>query len=1444
MDKHVVTTLFPKAVPLLTYLQVILEDSLLQELLHLLKSKDEKHLSTYNAIAHDIYIINDAEDPMIKFKTCDNKRNLQQILYDAAQHWVSTGRQKKQEDINCLCFGYEKMRDHPNQYYNGASGGVVCSRNYNDIVIEHTNTIHALLLSSVPWNTISDFLGESIIRKILSLPCFMRMHNGSFIQVAGKLTSQLIHANANTQSVIETKPYYYSRKKGVNCNNKFVISGASQIPRRSIFYNFMYNRYAGLPSRHVMRKSGTTGTCLVKHIFMPYRQLFDSYSNYLGHVQEADAFDPAQPVMKKLSAIFATVLMSYKCIGMLKTLQKFCPLHSAGVSGGAADKGGTGGAQQVEDKVFAQIIESIHSRENDEIFLSKLGDNSDDLSDAEPESQLTESVDMYNSDVDGDEHTFDESPTDILVSCLYPTQNTQVTDDVVAATTTPTSTERESVVPAVTNGPKSKKRKRGCRGGTRRKQTQLVHRYKKEVIHKTTSSVKNAAQPTRKKLIRVGDRLLGKIVVSSRRDDYFRASGYFTQDESDEGSDCSSSMCSDQPSSEFMYDVSDEPVKKSNGKKRVKRVRHRVRDARSTMNISQESLVSSADGFLKAILLRDNKFTEVSTGSDPEVAVNTANQRDRKRIQLCHSALYDKAREGVAAASDEVNLLSWVSPVSSVSDFVKSVCRRTFTRENIWKSNRNMNVFMAAIDTYVHLGCKETMSIAQLSQHFHVKDMVWLWGDDAGTSKKRKRIHTHHSLVQSIFQIFLFWLFDDFVNPLLGACFYVTEAQDRGCEVGFYRKPTWSKVVSIGKEQIKAGFVPIAQSCSSKNKSKNKREVLKPLIRFVPKTKSIRPICHYPTDWDLQIQRNHTLQVLKHLCHYNRELVGFGLDGGDDDLYFKIRQYKSTVLKGVDDAGTKFYVAVLDLEKCFDNVNTSILYDLLDDILDGVLDSTVIDTAHGPAQRGAASDDFYYLKGIPENNAIIQKYVVCQHIKSMEIPISKTVSHVCLDSDLIPFKDAAPGLCGKYRQAVISDRVRYPRVTLKHVKDVIKTHLFDHEVKMPFCTDSRHSETTGSTPPKSTSTKNQNIFQQIRGIPQGSVLSVMLCNLYYGHAERKLFGSNDEVNKLGIGTESLVMRKMDDYIMISTCKESVEHWLQKIYTGLKLYDSKINPLKTRVNFDCAVDIEGSRVALPNCNPTGTPHQHITWCGYLLDMTTLEWKPSFCRMLEIPLKYSVDRMSGGRSVTQGSLLRRVMKAYMRTKTHALVLDTEVINTVPTVVQNIYTIFLMAAMRTHCYLLKSDGGLHKVIHTNTFFLCQCIDEAVVFGARLIHCRTKNKLTMPKGRTLTLGSVDRNYRDAAQDAEGNPYQRFVQAIDFDTKTFGSCEITTENAVCLGFKAFIRVLTHCNYPLYHDVVKYLRSKLEVARKSLEDDKLLEAYDRIIAEARCDGLIDAAILT
>jgi retron-type reverse transcriptase len=43
------------------------------------------------------------------------------------------------------------------------------------------------------------------------------------------------------------------------------------------------------------------------------------------------------------------------------------------------------------------------------------------------------------------------------------------------------------------------------------------------------------------------------------------------------------------------------------------------------------------------------------------------------------------------------------------------------------------------------------------------------------------------------------------------------------------------------------------------------------------------------------------------------------------------------------------------------------------------------------------------------------------------------------------------------------------------------------------------------------STKSE-FFTQIRGIPQGSVLSPLLCNLYYGDVENRVLLSTTEVS--------------------------------------------------------------------------------------------------------------------------------------------------------------------------------------------------------------------------------------------------------------------------------------------------------------------------------------------
>jgi len=111
-------------------------------------------------------------------------------------------------------------------------------------------------------------------------------------------------------------------------------------------------------------------------------------------------------------------------------------------------------------------------------------------------------------------------------------------------------------------------------------------------------------------------------------------------------------------------------------------------------------------------------------------------------------------------------------------------------------------------------------------------------------------------------------------------------------------------------------------------------------------------------------------------------------------------------------------------------------------------------------------------------------------------------------------------------------------------------------------------------------------YRQKEGIPQGSVLSSLLCNYFY---------ANLEANHLAFlqDGESLLLRLIDDFLLITTKKEHAKSFLQIMHDGVPAYGVKVNPDKTLVNFEATINEKKSRT---NCRDEEVPllwklHRH-------------------------------------------------------------------------------------------------------------------------------------------------------------------------------------------------------------------------------------------------------------
>lgn len=245
-------------------------------------------------------------------------------------------------------------------------------------------------------------------------------------------------------------------------------------------------------------------------------------------------------------------------------------------------------------------------------------------------------------------------------------------------------------------------------------------------------------------------------------------------------------------------------------------------------------------------------------------------------------------------------------------------------------------------------------------------------------------------------------------------------------------------------------------------------------------------------------------------------------------------------------------------------------------------------------------------------------------------------------------------------------------------------------------------------------------FRQATGIPQGSILSSLLCNLFYGDFERKELHFLDPYS-------SLLLRLTDDFLLITTDEVQAKEFVTAMSHGDAKYGISVNTEKSLVNFE--VSIDGHK--LPRCYST----QGFPYLGMLIDTRNLQLRKER-QNKDTYVENGLSVRGNGRvGIVQHGKTLSDLKRQMS----GMLLDGS-LNTRLQVVTSIFECFVETGMKMHRYL-KSLPKSKRPHQSRLVDLCKQLTEVgskMLHRARVHHPVQVTKMQMTWLATAALSKV----------------------------------------------------------------------------------------------------------
>ncbi|XP_073534444.1 telomerase reverse transcriptase [Phyllobates terribilis] len=618
-------------------------------------------------------------------------------------------------------------------------------------------------------------------------------------------------------------------------------------------------------------------------------------------------------------------------------------------------------------------------------------------------------------------------------------------------------------------------------------------------------------------------------------------------------------------------------------------------------------------------------------------------------------------KQDMVLVDEPYTLLKQHNSVWQVYSFVRE-CLHIVVPESLWGSSHNKCRFFRIVKTLINSVKCEKISLSQLMCKIRVEDCSWL----------RLNKHNHfvpaseHLLREKILSKFFFWLMDTYVIQLLKAFYYITETSFQKNRLFFYRKSIWGPLQKIGIRKHMANVkLRLIATDEIETMQQQKSTLLVSRLRFIPKINGLRPIVKMCNTLGVQQSKEIKERKIQHfytqvrnlfsVLNYERNKSSYMIGSsvfGLDDIYRKWKKYVLELRESKSE-NEKLYFVKTDIKEAYDTIPHSKLAEVISKVINTDIEEVYCIRRYAMLWMDSQGRTRKTFK---------------RHVSNLVdfLPNMKCFLTQFQEDNLV-------------QNAIFVEQSLYLNENSSKLLSFFQQIIFNHILRI-----------------------NDRFYMQCCGIPQGSMLSALLCSLCYGDMENKLF--------CGIQENGVFMRLIDDFLLVTPHLDEAKRFLRTLAGGVPEYGCSISLDKTVVNFP--ID------DIPECSTVEQlPARSLfRWCGILLDTRTLE---VFCDYSSFSCTSIRSSLSCCHRSKAGENLRHKLLSILRLKCHSLFLDLQV-NTLQTVHINAYKILLLQAYRFHACVQQLPFN-QSIKNNPLFFLTVISDMAACFYITL---KEKNK------------------------------------------------------------------------------------------------------------------------